>query len=319
MKKIILGFKRRRAALVFGGTLLAAVLSYLGDPDGGLSTLLGGLALLQAVWAVAAAHWTRKALMDYPEADMRSLFAKAAESAVGAGLALLAIAIVFSTLLTVYAPRASAAELPPGALKYGPALMAERERYWPGHPDPAVLYALVEQESCITLKHPKCWNPAARLKTAREEGAGMGQITRAYRSDGSLRFDTLADLRSRHASLEDMTWQNIYARPDLQLRAMVLLAKEAARPFRQTSAMLEFGDAAYNGGVGGVQKERRACHLSPGCDASKWFGHVERHCLKSRQPLYGGRSACDINREHVTGVFVIRPGKYRTLVAGRFK
>ena len=319
MNDFFRGLRRHRAAFIFGGTILAATLSYLCDPDGGLSTLLGGLAMLQGVWVVGAAHWARKALMDYPEADMRKLFAKASENAVGAGLALMAMAIIFSTLLVVFAPRANAAELPPGALKYGPQLATEQGKYWPGHPDPALLYALVEQESCITLKHPKCWNPGATLKTAREEGAGMGQITRAYRADGTLRFDTLTDLRSRYAPLADMSWQNIYTRPDLQLRAMVLLAKEATKPFLQTSAMLEFGDAAYNGGVGGVQKERRACQLTQGCNASEWFDQVEKHCLKSHQPLYGGRSACDINREHVRGVLLVRPGKYRVMLTGRFK
>jgi hypothetical protein len=43
----------------------------------------------------------------------------------------------------------------------------------------------------------------------------------------------------------------------------------------------------------------------------EWFGNVELHCLKSRQPLYGGRSACDINREHVRNVMLVRPAKYR--------
>jgi hypothetical protein len=37
---------------------------------------------------------------------------------------------------------------------------------------------------------------------------------------------------------------------------------------------------------------------------------VERHCLKSRQPIYGSRSACDINREHVRNVFLVRRAKY---------
>lgn len=319
MKEFIRGLKRHRAFFLFGLSAVAAMLSYKTDPDSGLATLLGGLAILQGVWAVGAAHWARKALMDYPEADMRKLFAKAAQGAVGAGLALIAIAIMFVGLLVVFAPRAHASEIPAGALKYGPMLKVEQERHWPDHPDPALLYALVEQESCITLKHSKCWNPKAQLKTDREEGAGMGQITRAYRADGSLRFDTLADLRSRYAPLADVSWQTIYSRPDHQLRAMVLLNKESARPFRGTSGQYGFADAAYNGGVAGVQRERRACELSPGCNAREWFDNVEKHCLKSRQPIYGTRSACDINREHVRAVLLIRPGKYRLLLAGRWK
>lgn len=303
---------RHRSLFLFGGALIAAALSFYTDPDArGLSTLLGGLAIIQGVWAVAAAHWGRKALTDYPEADQRRLFAKASESPTGAGLALIALAIVFVGLLLVFAPRAHADTLPAGFHAYGATLRAEQRQFWPDHPDPAALAALVEQESCVSLKSPKCWNPGARLKTDREEGAGMGQITRAFRADGSVRFDALADLRSQYdAELGALSWGNVYQRPDLQLRALVLMSRDAARPFRASAAWLHFGDAGYNGGVAGVQKERRACKLAGGCDPGKWFGNVEAHCLKSRQPLYGGRSACDINREHVRGVFLVRRAKY---------
>jgi hypothetical protein len=303
---------RHRSIFLFGGAILAALASFYSDPDAnGLSTILGGLALIQGVWAVAASHWARKALADYPEADQRRLFAKAAEDPVGAGLALIALAIVFVGLLLVFAPRAHADTLPAGFNAYGPILKAEQRHYWPDHPDPATLAALVEQESCVSLKSPRCWNPAARLKSDREEGAGMGQITRAYRADGSLRFDSLAALRDQYgADLAGWSWHNVYARPDLQLRAVVLMSRDAARPFIHTPAMLAFGDAGYNGGTGGVQKERRACGLSKGCDPGQWFGHVEAHCMKSRQPLYGGRSACDINREHVRNVLQVRRSKY---------
>lgn len=304
-------FLRYRFLFLLVGTLVAAGFSFYSDPDSGLSTLLGGLAIAQGVWAVAAAHLGRKALTDYPEADQRRLFAKAAEDPVGAGLALIALAIVFVGLLLVFAPRAHADTLPAGFATYGPILKAEQAKYWADHPDPAILAALVEQESCASLKSPRCWNPAARLKSAREEGAGMGQITRAYRADGSLRFDALAGLRDQYsADLAGLSWDTVYQRPDLQLRALVLMSRDAARTFRGAPAWLAFGDAGYNGGVAGVQRERRACKLSKGCDPGQWFANVELHCLKSRQPLYGGRSACDINREHVRNVFLVRRAKY---------
>ena len=304
-------WKRHRSWFLGGGALVALVASLLSDPDRGLSTALGALALVQGVVAVALSHWARKALMDYPEADMRNLFAVAKLSSIGAGLALIAIAVMFAALLMVFSPRAHAADLPAGFAKYGPILKAEQLRYWPAHPAPSVLAALVEQESCVSLKSPRCWNPGARLKSTREEGAGMGQITRAYRADGSLRFDALADLTRQYGGdLAGLSWDTVYQRPDLQFRAMVLMSRDATMPFRATTGMLHFGDAAYNGGAGGVQKERRACALTQGCDPGRWFGHVEQHCLKSRQPLYGGRSACDINREHVANVFLDRRAKY---------
>lgn len=303
---------RHRSLFLFGGALIAAALSFFTDPDAhGLSTLLGGLAIIQGVWAVAAAHWGRKALTDYPEADQRRLFAKAAESPTGAGLALIALAILFVGLLLVFAPRAHADTLPANFATYGPILKAEQRAYWPDHPDPALLAALIEQESCASLRSPKCWSPSTKLKSDREEGAGLGQITRAYRADGSVRFDALAGLREQYGTeLAGWSWDNVYRRPDLQLRAVVLMSRDAARAFRGAPAWLAFGDAGYNGGVAGVQKERRACKLSENCDPGQWFGNVAAHCLKSRQPLYGGRSACDINREHVRNVFQVRRAKY---------
>lgn len=302
---------RSRSLFLFGGAIIATLLSWYSDPDRGMSTILGGLAIVQGVWAVAAAHWARKAVMDYPEANWRLFFGRAMESPVGAGLALIAGSIAFVGLLMVFAPRAHAGELPANAIRYLPMLKAEQRRLWPDHPDPALLAALVEQESCLSLKHRYCWSPTAQLKSAREEGAGVGQITRAYRADGTVRFDSLEGIRRQYAGeMGALSWNNVYTRPDLQLRAMVLMSRDAARQFRAAPAMLAFGDAAYNGGATGVQQERRACQLTAGCDAGQWFGHVATHCLKSRQPLYGGRNACDINREHVHSVMRVRRAKY---------
>jgi hypothetical protein len=306
---------RYRSVFLFGGAVAAAVASLYSDPDHGWATALGGLAILQGLWAVTASHWARKALMDYPEADMRKLFRRAGDEPTGAGLALVAIAIILFGLMMVFSPRAHAADLPAGAIKYMPVLKAEQMRLWPDHPDPALLASLVEQESCASLKSRSCWNPAARLKSAREEGAGMGQITRAWRADGSLRFDSLAGLRAQYGGeLGAWSWENAYDRPDLQLRAIVLMSRDAYRPFRAAPAALAFADAAYNGGAGGVQKERRACAMASGCDAGQWFRHVELHCLKSREPLYGNRSACDINREHVKNVLLVRRARYAGLM-----
>lgn len=304
---------RHRTFFLLGVGAICAGISWLSDPDQGMSTALGLLAIAQGVWAIGAAHWARKALMDYPQADMRGLFGKAGEHPIGAGLALLSIAIVFVGLLTVFAPRAHADTLPAGWGQYGSMLKREQAARWPEHPQAHYLAALVEQESCISLRHSKCWNPGARLKTDREEGAGVGQITRAYRPDGSVRFDALADLTRKYsADLAGLSWGTVYQRPDLQFRALVLMARDAAQPFRTADGWLHFGDAAYNGGPRGVALERRACAMTAGCNPALWFGHVERHCLKSRQPLYGGRSACDINREHVRNVFQVRAEKYST-------
>lgn len=176
--------------------------------------------------------------------------------------------------------------------------------------------SLIEHESCISLTHSRCWDPTSRLKTAREEGAGFFQITRAYKQDGiTIRFDALSELRTKYKTeLHELTWNNIYSRPDLQIRAGLLKSKENYEIFAPYAASVDdalaFADAAYNGGVSGVNQERRACVLTKGCDPKKWFGHVEHLCLKSKAALYGKRSACDINRHHVADVLLIRSNKY---------
>lgn len=298
------------------------------DPDSGLGikvfapgTTVLLLKLLNGLLLVSAAFWTVKVLLDYPEADTQRLFFDARRGSTGSGLALIARMIMFAVVVYAFGSSAHAADvrtyIPAQAYTYAPALKAEQQRFWPAHPDPALLAGLVEQESCISLTHARCWNPASRLKTAREEGAGLGQITRAYRADGSERFDALAEMRGAHPELAGLTWANVYQNPGLQLRAIVLKVQDDYKALAVVGnpiTRLEFSDAAYNGGRRGVMDERRACGLKAGCDPQKWFGHVEMVCLKSKAALYG-RDACVINREHVTYVSKVRSAKYRGLMA----
>ncbi len=313
-------FLRHRTLLVWLAPLLVLGLLWLTDPDGGASTKIWLIRMATAIVAVALSHWVRRAYFDYPEADVRKLFQRAGGDPVGAGLALVAISIFLFAVLMLFAGQVRAQDirtvLAPQARQFLPVLQAERLAHWGGHPMPELLGALIEHESgCFSMPR-KCWNPSSRLKSAREEGAGFGQITRAYRADGSLRFDALAEIRERHPALGDWSWQNVYQRPDLQLRAVVLKSLDDFKVLRvvtDSTERLKFADAAYNGGMGGVQAERRACGLKPGCDPQRWAGNVEAVCLKSRQALYGTRSACDINRHHVVDVFARAP-KYRGLV-----
>ncbi|HWI02409.1 MAG TPA: hypothetical protein VNT52_01025 [Acidimicrobiales bacterium] len=300
-----------------------AVLAYLfhTDPDGGLATRDMLTGLVSVCVAVVVAHFARKSIFDYLK--MQRVFEAAMRSPTGAGLVFLGVCLVLGALLLVAAPRAHAQDVrtyvPAGAHEYALTLKAEQMRLWPTHPRPAMLGALVELESCITLRHSRCWNPSSRLRTSREEGAGMGQLTRAFHPDGSIRFDALADARGLDPSLRELSWSTIYQRPDLQLRTMVAMNRDCfrrvARMVDDPLVVLEFCDAAYNGGYAGMQRERRACGLRAGCDPDRWFGHVERVCLKSSAVMPGyGRSPCEINRHHVHEVAVVRWPKYVPLL-----
>lgn len=205
--------------------------------------------------------------------------------------------------------------IPARAYQYLPVLTAQVQELTPRMPTPHYFAALIELESCISLTHSRCWSPTSRLKSDREEGAGLGQLTRAYRPDGSIRFDALQESRRLDPrGLDALRWETVYQRPDLQLRVVVLMTRandnRLAPLIPDAGLRLPFVDAAYNGGLGGVMNERRACQASPGCNPNDWFLHVHKHCLKSPKPLYAGRSACDINRHHVDEVIRTRMPKY---------
>ena len=296
-----------------GSTVVVSAL-FLSDPAKGLSTWMLLLGLVTPIVAVAFAHWGRKALFDY--LDLQTIARRAHESPTGAGLVFVGVCLVIYGLLALFG-RAAHAQVPQRAYALLPTLGAEIDAHWPAVPLREYLPGLVEHESCITLQHSRCWSPSSRLKTAREEGAGLGQLTRAWSADGRLRFDALAELRAQHPALQPLDWANVYARPDLQLRALVLKVRGDYTTLRDVPEPLQrlaMADAAYNGGIGGVQRERRACAISGRCDPARWWRQVEAHCLKSQAPLYAGRSACDINRHHVRDVFEQRAPKYRGLV-----
>jgi len=196
-----------------------------------------------------------------------------------------------------------------------PMLKLEVEMISPNFPLKAYFPALIELESCVGLRNSRCWDPSSQLKTTREEGAGLGQITKAYRTDGTLRFDALTEMKNKHNEyLKDLSWNNVYSRPDLQMRILLLKSSDDyanLRTVKDPIVRIHFADAAYNGGLGGVYKERTACGLKSNCNPQLWFGNVEKVCLKSKVPIYGQRNACDINRAHVEVIFTSRIWKYK--------
>jgi len=204
--------------------------------------------------------------------------------------------------------------IPALAKLYLPVLLAVQAAIWPASPQPWHLAGLIEQETCIRLDHPKCWNPRAELKTSREYGYGLGQTTIAYRADGSVRFNKQEELRQAHRSLRDWTFERRFE-PEYQLTAIVEMTHGIWRRVPGAASITDrwaFTLSAYNGGETHVRRDRLLCDNTPGCDSARWFGHVELHSVKSRQPWHGyGRSPYQINREHVRNVVELRAPKYR--------
>jgi len=231
-----------------------------------------------------------------------------------AALVYLGRCILAGVVLLLMVTSSRAAEPPAAAGPLLPVLKAEQVRLWPAMPLPSALGAQVEQETCSSLKSRWCWSPRAELRTSREQGIGLGQLTRAFRSDGSTRFDALAEIRSAYPrELSGLSWDAPYD-PGLQLRALVLKDRQgftAARGAATPEDRLAMAFSAYNGGLGGLASDRKACAGTPGCDPGRWFGHVERTSLKAKAAVPGyGKSFFSINREYVVNVMQVRRVRY---------
>lgn len=206
---------------------------------------------------------------------------------------------------------ARAAPNPPytaNELAYLPVLKAEIDAHWPDVPWRAPLGAQVNQETCASLTHRKCWSPTAELKTSREYGFGLGQLT------VTSQFDNFAAAKQLHPTLSGWDWDNRYD-PEFQLRTMVLMNRFNYGKVSWAATQHErmaFTFAAYNGGLGGVLSDRGVCRATAGCDPSKWFGHVQLTSKKAKTAASGyGKSFFEINREYVSNVMIHRRARYR--------
>lgn len=197
--------------------------------------------------------------------------------------------------------------LPSLANVYLPLLTAQVLAFWPNMPAPSTLAAQIEQETCISLTHSKCWNPKAELKTSREYGFGLGQLT------VTPKFDNFKAAKTWDKSLAGWRWEDRFD-PTMQLRALVIYDRNlynAIGPVATEEDRLAFTFSAYNGGLGGVNKDRQVCRNTPGCNPNRWFGHVEQHSFRARTAVAGyGQSFFDINRGYVRNVLYVRRQRY---------
>lgn len=308
MTRRFLGDVARVVGLIALATLLVMMSTPLaleiGEPAYAPWGLFAGLAL----YGVALSHVLRRVM--FPYIDLKIVAHTASPHPIGAGIVFLGVCLVLASFIFLMGNVVHADEMPANARQYLPILKAEQATYWADMPMPSALAAQVEQETCVSLKSARCWSPRAELRTSRERGVGLGQITR------TSRFDALAELHAANPdALNAWSWDSasLYD-PHFQLRALVLKDKQgwnAMRAADSATDRLAFSFAAYNGGIGGVISDRRVCSGTRGCDAGRWFGHVEHTSLKARAVAAGyGKSFFAINREYVRNVLIVRRVRY---------
>lgn len=196
-----------------------------------------------------------------------------------------------------------AQKLPGDAERLLPSLKTEIDAHWPDLSPRAFIPALIEQESL--------WKIRARLKTSREEGCGLGEFTRAYNPDGSIRFDALAETRALDPSLAGWSWKDCYA-VQYQLRGVVIKVKVNDQRCRtlldREEDIKACAAATFNGGPGSISKRIKLCSITQGCDARRWFSNLEDQCPQSRVKVQGyGEDFCTINSRYPARVFARMP------------
>jgi hypothetical protein len=212
-------------------------------------------------------------------------------------------------LLFTFFMTSAQTSVPANAKLYIPDLITQTNQVWPSMPQPVTLAGQVEQETCISLTWPSCWNPHTELKTSREYGFGLGQLT------VTAQFNNFTALQKfNDPTIKTWKWENRYD-PNMQLRALVLMDLVSFNEFKAIGAtptdQLAFMYSAYNGGAGGLIQDIKYCTALPNCNHKVWFGNVADNSLKQKTAVSGyGQSFFQINRGYVNNILNVRSAKY---------
>jgi len=189
------------------------------------------------------------------------------------------------------------------ALTNLPVLEREIGEHWPKMPMRGIAAAQIEQESA--------WNTKAQLKTSREWGRGLGQLTI------TPQFNAYLEVVKR-AELKDWNWQKDPFNVRYQITYLVL---QDRANFSAVNAM--FDDdvcrwagalVAYNAGMGTVLKRRSQALASKSVDAKHWFGGLDSVRVPIESKLLYGRNLGEMRNDYPRLIIKVRSGKYEGLL-----
>ena len=277
---------------------------YKGDYE----PFIGAINILSIFSLVALfGHYLRKSL--FPYANLQVAWTAAVEkNSMPAALVYVAkIAFLFGLIWLAtgfISPSVAGAASEPTARakRHLPALKTAIDTHWPAAPMRHYIAAQIEQESAG-------WNPRAELKTSREYGIGLAQITIAYNADGTERFN---NFKAAQRIFKDWKWEDRF-NVKYQLGYAVINDRSS---FQQVSRLMRDDDSrwraslvSYNAGYGTVL-QRRALAIRSGVPADRWVGGLDQVAMPYEQKLLYGRPLGKMRNEYPHIICDVRAPKY---------
>jgi hypothetical protein len=220
---------------------------------------------------------------------------------------------------TLLAPETTVEALPfvpVNFLMHRPLLVKTMVSEWPEISIPSSIAGLIEQETCYSLIHSRCWSVYAKLETEREYGFGLGQLT------VTKRFNAFEEAKLLNIKLKSWKWED-RLNPEFQMIAILSMMRRNYNAYNFSETELDrfaFSLASYNGGLGGIQADQRICRNTPKCNPNLWFNNTENTSLKQKVVVTGyGKSFFQINREYPVNILMKRRFKYKPYLDEHFK
>ncbi len=205
--------------------------------------------------------------------------------------------------------------IPVRAVEYSPIILQAQCAVWPELYSNKLMFGQIEQETCVSLKHSKCFNSKAELKTSREYGFGLGQISITEK------FNNFEEAKKYDDVLRNWKWEDRY-NPSMQVRTMAWHNKKywlRLNFIKDETERTNLTYASYNGGLGSVLASRQRCKSILNCNPDAWYPvlggklGVANVSNKSKQVVGGyGKSFFQINYEY-PGLVAKRAVKYASL------
>lgn len=290
--------------------LLIVIAGVLLISDAAFMVGLSRLSMIALI--IAAFHIIRKKL--FPYIDLKVFTGRASESPVASAIvvaALLFFLIAMCYITVAHSATMSDEKILQKARPYMPVFRAAVYRHWPKAPHREHLTGKVEQETCTTLA--KCWNPGTELKTDREYGFGLSQMTVAHYRDGSVRFNKFEEAKQCYKELSAWRWDDRW-NVEYHLTFITLESKrlyDTMWPhFRDSISASAASLVAYNAGSGTVLHRRALCSHTKGCDETVWFGGLDSVMMPGEERLLYGKPLYQRRNEYPDNIIHKRAPKY---------